>query len=73
MPSAQNRPREMTTAETVDFLRRAHYHLMDHRSFWNDRADISAARILCVTASDLQAGFEREPRWHLKENVKGTL
>jgi hypothetical protein len=49
-------------------LRRAHYRLMDRPQFWYDRGDMQASKILCVIASDLQAGWDRPGRWWGGEN-----
>jgi hypothetical protein len=32
----------------------AHYHLMNNKAFWYERALLEASRILCTQASDLK-------------------
>jgi hypothetical protein len=44
--------REFVSA--VDFLTNAHYHLMESKQYWYDKADMAASPILCGLASELR-------------------
>lgn len=47
----------MDPKEAIRTCRNAHYHLMRDKRFWYDKSLQEASKLLCVAASDLQAGI----------------